>query len=150
MAKRKLLALIGTIAVAAATGCGSSSEATVSGVVTLDGNPIPKGGMISFVPAAQGTQSYAMSDDSGGYEVYTGRTEGLRAGEYKVTVVAREKSALTMAADGGPPPPGKEITPRWYAYPDSSGLSFKVEPGSNEINLELTSQPPAGWQARGR
>lgn len=149
MAKQKLLMLFGTLAVAAVAGCGSSSEATVSGMITLDGNPIPKG-MISFVPAAQGTQSYATSDESGSYEVFTGRTEGLRAGEYTVTVVAREMPTLTKTADGGPPPPGKALTPRWYAYPDSSGLSFKVEPGSNEINLELTSQPPAGWQSRGR
>jgi hypothetical protein len=149
MAKQKLLMLIGSIAVATATGCGSSTEATVTGIVTLDGNPIPKG-MISFVPANEGTQAYAMSDESGNYEVYTGRVEGLRAGEYKVTVVARKQPTITKTADGGPAPPGEAITPRWYAYPDFSGLSFNIEAGSNEINLQLTSQPPAGWQGRGR
>jgi hypothetical protein len=25
-----------------------------------------------------------------------------------------------------------------------------VEPGSNEIDIELTSQPPPGWKPRGR
>lgn len=149
MYKRKILMLIGSVAVAAATGCGSSSEATVSGIITLDGNPIPKG-MISFIPATDGTQAYAMSDESGNFEVYTGRVEGLRTGEYKVTVVARKQPTVTKTADGGPAPPGEAITPRWYAYPDSSGLLFNVESGSNEINLQLTSQPPAGWQSRGR
>ena len=45
-------------------------------------------------------------------------------------------------------PPGKLITPMWYRSKESSGLTYNVESGSNEINLELKSQPPAGWNAR--
>lgn len=125
-------------------GCGGPYDASVAGLVTLDGNPIPTGS-ISFVPSQGGPLAYAIVNESGSYEVQTGSVTGLPAGEYKIAVMAR-KSSTTRSADGGPPPPGEEITPRWYASPETSGLIFNVEPGSNEINLELTSQPPAGWQ----
>lgn len=126
------------------SGCGGPYDATVIGLVTLDGEPISTG-TISFIPASGGAQGYAMVELSGSYEVYTGREAGLLPGDYKVTVVAREPST-SPSEDGGPPPPGKPITPRWYASPQTSGLTFNVQPGSNEINLELSSTPPAGWQ----
>ena len=127
-------------------GCGgSSSEATVQGVVTLDGAPVPAGS-ISFVPSTGGTQAYAMSDESGAYEAYTGRKPGLRTGEYKVTVVARKKPQVNQTEAGGPAAAGDSITPRWYASPETTSLAIKVEPGSNEVNLELTTQAPAGWR----
>jgi hypothetical protein len=125
-------------------GCGGPYDASVAGVVTLDGNPVPTGA-ISFVPENGGPQAYAMVKSSGEYEVYTGREAGLPPGQYKVAIVARE-SSTTLSEGGGPPPPGKAITPRWYASPQTSGLNFQVEPGSNDINLELTSTPPSGWQ----
>jgi len=129
------------------TGCGgSNNEATVQGVVTLDGAPVPAGS-ISFVPAGGGTQAYAMSDESGNYEAYTGREAGLKPGQYRVTVVARERPATNHTETGAPAPAGASITPRWYASPETSGLSFDVKPGSNEINLDLNSQPPAGLPA---
>ena len=147
-----LIALGSAVALISAIGCGSSTEATVQGVVTLDGNAVPKC-MISFVPLQPGPQVYAVSDNSGNYEVYTGREAGLKAGEYTVAVVARKRSALQKTELGGPAPSGEAVTPRWYASPDTSGLTFTVKPGSNDINLELNSSPPAGWRdpdAKGR
>lgn len=129
-------------------GCGGPYDATVVGMVTLDGNPIQTGS-ISFVPSSGGPQGYALVDQSGNYEVFTGREAGLPAGQYNVSVVARE-SSTTRSEDGGPPPPGKAITPQWYASPTTSGLEFTVESGSNEIDLQLTTQPPAGWKTGGR
>jgi hypothetical protein len=131
---------------AGVVGCGgASSESTVQGVVTLDGAPVPAGS-ISFVPSAGGTQAYAMSDESGNYEAYTGRKPGLRPGEYKVTVVARKKPEVNQTEAGGPATAGESITPRWYASPETTSLAIKVEPGANEANLELTTQTPAGWR----
>jgi hypothetical protein len=131
---------------AGVVGCGGSgSEATVEGMVTLDGAPVPAGS-ISFVPSAGGTQAYAMSDESGNYEAYTGRKPGLRPGEYKVTVVARQKPQVNQTEAGGPAAAGESITPRWYASPETTSLAISVEPGANDINLELSSQAPAGWR----
>jgi hypothetical protein len=127
-------------------GCGgTSNQATVEGVVTLEGAAVPSGS-ISFVPASGGTQSYAMSDASGNYEVYTGREAGLKPGDYTVTIVARERPAVNQTESGGPAPAGAAITPAWYASPETSGLKFTVAPGANEINLELSKQAPAGWR----
>lgn len=142
---RTVLVSCVAFALGALIGCGGSSEATVQGIVTLDGSPIPTGS-ISFNPSVSGVPAYAMVTESGGYEVFTGREPGLKAGEYTVTVVARKQPPVRETATGGPAPPGEAITPRWYASPATSGLTFNVEPGSNEINLELTSTPPAGWQ----
>ncbi len=128
-------------------GCGGVYDASVQGVVTLDGNPVPTGA-ISYVPTNGGPQAYALVDQAGNYEVFTGREAGLPPGEYGVTVVSR-KSSTTPSAGGGPPPPGEPITPRWYASANTSGLKFNIEPGSNDIDLKLTTQPPAGWQEPG-
>ncbi len=143
--KRKyVLAYCSISLISGLVGCGGPYDASVQGIVTLDGNAIPTGA-ISFVPSTGGPQAYAHIEESGNYEVYTGRESGLPSGEYNVTVVAR-KPSTTLSEGGGSPPPGEAITPRWYASTKTSGLSFKVEPGSNKINLELTSTPPAGWQ----
>lgn len=137
------------VALAGTAGCGGPYDAAVSGIVTLDGKAVPRG-TVSYQPVAGGPAAYAAIGDGGLYEVRTGREEGLPSGEYDVTVTANEPATERQTAKGGPPPPGKPITPPWYRSKETSGLRFNVTPGSNEINLELTSQPPAGWNPRGR
>jgi hypothetical protein len=130
-------------------GCGGTFDSSVSGVVTLDGNAVPRG-TVSFQPKAGGPAAYAQINEDGSYSVRTGREDGLPPGEYYVTVAANELPTVSQTAQGGPPPPGKPITPLWYRTKNTSGLSYVVEPGSNEINLELTTQPPAGWNPQRR
>ena len=128
-------------------GCGGPYDAGVSGVVTLDGQNLTRG-TVSFNPVAGGPAAYARIDEGGNYSLRTGRDEGLPSGEYQATVIATEPPPVQATAQGGPPPSGKPITPMWYRSKDTSGLSFTVVPGSNEINLELTTQPPVGWSSR--
>jgi hypothetical protein len=128
-------------------GCGSTYDAAVSGVVSLDGKTIPRG-TVSFQPKAGGAIAFGRIDENGAYVLRTGREDGLPPGDYYVTVSANEPPAVSQSKGGGPPPLGKSITPLWYRSKDTSGLSFLVESGSNEINLELKSQPPAGGLAR--
>jgi hypothetical protein len=127
-----------------AAGCGGTYDSSVHGTVTLDGTNLTSG-IVAFYPATGGPAAYAYIGGGGEYVVRTGREEGLPSGEYGISVTANEPSASATRADGGPPPPGKMITPAWYRSKDTSGLQRTVEPGDNEINLELTSQPPAGW-----
>jgi hypothetical protein len=130
-------------------GCGGPYDSTVSGVVTLDGKVVPRG-TVAYQPSAGGPAAYARIEENGAYVVHTGREEGLPSGEYSVTVTANEPPAVTQTQSGGPPPPGKPITPPWYRTKNTSGLNFTVSPGDNEINLELKTQPPPGWNPRRR
>jgi hypothetical protein len=138
--------LFGALAVA---GCDGAYDATASGIVTLDGNIVPRG-TVAFHPVAGGPAAYARIEKNGGYVVRTGREVGLPPGEYFVTVAANEAPTVAQTAQGGPPPPGKPITPAWYASRNSSGLKVVVESGDNELNLELNSTPPPGWNPVGR
>ena len=133
------------MAVATLVGCGGSYDSTVKGIVTLDGNAVPRG-TVSFVPQGSGPAAYGLIQSDGAYSVHTGREEGLPPGQYTVTVAANEASTTERGKDGGPPPVGKAITPAWYRDPSTSGLSFEVKSGGNEINLPLNSKAPAGWK----
>jgi hypothetical protein len=127
------------------SGCGGAFDATVNGIVTLDGNVVPRGGVL-FQPQSAGSSAYGIIQPDGSYSLHTGREEGLPPGQYVVTVAANERSGVKETKDGGPPPIGKAITPAWYNSPTSSGLVFEVKPGDNDINLELKSAPPPGYK----
>lgn len=127
------------------SGCGGPYDASVSGVVTLDGQIVPRG-TVAFHPTDGGPVAYAPIRSDGSYVVRTGREEGLPSGPYQVTVMSNELPAQLETKEGRPQPPGKAITPPWYCSKETSGLQFTVEPGTNEIDLRLTSQPPPGWK----
>jgi hypothetical protein len=129
-------------------GCGGPYDSYVSGTATLDGSPLPRG-TVSFNPSQPGPASYGVILSDGKYLIKTGREEGLPSGEYTVTVVAREESIPDDSGKGLPPKAGKTITPPWYLSKATSTLKFTVEPGSSEINLELTSEPPPNWKPPG-
>lgn len=120
------------------SGCGAGLEASVSGMVTLDGKAL-NSGYVTFSSDTPDTGGSASGQirSGGGYQVQAGRTGGLPAGRYRVTVIAREESRPNP--NGGPPAPGKLMTPGKYAKADSSGLIVDVEPGKNVINLDLAS-----------
>jgi hypothetical protein len=86
-----------------------------------------------------------MIEPDGKYKLRTGREEGLKSGAYTATVAANEVSTA-RGKNGGPPPMGKSITPDWYRDPATSGLTFNVEPGDNEFNIDLTTTAPPGWK----
>lgn len=132
-------------ALLSAIGCGGAYDSTVTGAVTLDGEPVPKGA-VAFLPDSGGPPAYAQIDASGNYEVFTGTEAGLPSGSYSVTVVSREPPKTERSELGGPPPPGQALTPPWYGLVQYSPLKFQVESGHNDINLELTTTPPPGWK----
>jgi hypothetical protein len=133
--------LIATLILVSTVGCGGVYDSSVSGVVTLDGKPLPRG-TVAFNPES-GPPAYGQINSTGEYTVMTGREEGLPAGSYVVTVVSNE-APTELGKDGAPPPAGKPITPPWYRSKQTSGLNYSIEAGSNEINIELSSNPPAG------
>lgn len=110
----------------------------VSGVVTLDGNPLPRG-EIQFEPDAsaggKGASAVGTIDASGHYELTTAGVKGAIIGPHVVTVTARavpkdETDTLPMS-----------LIPEKYSIPDSSGIKKEVTAGApNVINIELTSK----------
>lgn len=145
---KAVAAVVGSFAIAALAGCGGAYDATAHGVVTLDGKAVPRG-TVSFHPVTGGPPAYAMIDDDGSYAIRTGRESGLPAGDYAVSVTANEAPKTNQSDKGGPPPPGKDITPAWYRMKETSGLKYTVNPGSNEINLELTTKPTTSAKSQG-
>ncbi len=136
-----VVAMVGLLASIA--GCGGPYNSSAKGVVTLDGTTLPSG-WVTFYPTAGGPPASGRIDESGSFTMQTGSSFGLPSGEYQVTVIANEPPKTLRSKDGGPPPAGKQLTPAWYGVKEKSGLSASVKPGSNRIDLDLTSKPPAG------
>ncbi|MFW5693097.1 MAG: hypothetical protein ACOCWL_02675 [Thermoguttaceae bacterium] len=112
--------------------------AQVSGTVTLDGTPLPRG-TVQFVPdASQGTQGPPAVGNIGPDGRYTLQTAGVRGaliGHHKVRVEARAEPKNEM--DTLPP----SLIPERYNSEQTSGLTVEVTAeGRNEHNLELTSR----------
>lgn len=122
------------------TGCGNELP-TLTGKVTLDGNPPPEdlgSGTISFTHVDGGSTAFANIQPDGSYEAKTGAAEGLKPGRYKVRVAA--------VIGAVPPPSPDNPSPRinfWHPQrynTENSGLEVEVEPGSNVYDIELKSQ----------
>ncbi len=117
------------------SGCGSPHQSSATGKVTLDGKPLDRG-TVTFHPLGEGAAAYSAIRPGGGYEIKTGSLEGLASGEYAVTVVATRPPA-----GAGEEVIGELITPVRYGTIEESDLRFTVTSGSNQINLELLSEP---------
>ena len=116
-------------------GCGGPYDATAYGTVTVNGDRLSSG-TVAFNPVSPGPPAMSAVESDSTYSIKTGQETGLAPGEYVVTVIASERN-LQSSPGGGPPIPGKMLTPLRYSAVSTSGLRFTVERGSNEINLEL-------------
>ena len=116
------------------SGCGRSLGAGVSGTVTVDGKPLPKGTVV-FHPVAGGATVYAEIGTGGAYRLQTGANKSLAPGDYIVTVAAFSR----------PLEPGMSqeqieaarLSPIKYGSKETSGLKFTVVPGSNRIDIAM-------------
>ena len=122
-------------------GCESTLPATVSGTITIDGQPLTGhiAGEVMFHPTGGGAAALAPLESDGGFTVSTGSTKGLEPGTYDVTV---------RVAETDPEPPGgyesapaqRPLSPGRYGIRDKSGLSADVKEGKNEFNFDLKSK----------
>jgi hypothetical protein len=125
------------------TGCRPAGEPLlpVSGRITLDGRPLPRGSVTlrSEPTGATWHQPTGTIDKPGEYVVYTNGRPGAPAGSYRVTVFATE---TTTAADGTAHPGlPKSLIPLRYNQPEQSPLRLTVatKPPPNGYDLELKS-----------
>jgi hypothetical protein len=123
-----------------ATGCESRPYglAPVSGVVTLDGKPVP-GSSVSFQPQGTSTNpgpgSVGKCDESGRYELETIRREpGAVPGPHAVRIYSPKKAVVGESA-----PPEKELFPPKYNF--QTELTFTVpEEGTTAADFKLTTK----------
>jgi hypothetical protein len=137
---RRVLAPLLLVSVAA-WGCGSDGPplARVSGVVTLDGQPLPRG-TVQFAPdslkGTDGPTGIGPIDAQGRYEIETLGRRGAVVGSHVVGVVACEQVDLNQTSYA------PSLIPLSYNDPLTSGLTAEVVKGRHsEVNLELKSKP---------
>ncbi|MBO0697846.1 MAG: carboxypeptidase regulatory-like domain-containing protein [Zavarzinella sp.] len=126
--------------VLAVAGCGGSTG-RVSGVVTLDGQPL-EGATVSFSPVSAGEVggSTGKTDAKGRYTLRTvlGDSPGAAVGKHKVTI------SLYRENPNNPDQAGKELVPPRYSDPARTELTFDVPAGgTDKANFELMSPQPA-------
>jgi hypothetical protein len=169
---RAVCATVVGFAVSVAVGCGGPvgpDTEPVSGVVTLDDQPV-EGARVVFAPTTGGgTAASAITDAQGRFKLTTANPgDGAVPGQYAVgisktegenvvdvsTEGMSEQEAMEAAAkayysseaykDTGNPDAKtevKELLPVKYKNPGESGLKADVAPGGqNEFTFELTSE----------
>lgn len=120
-------------------GCRQSEyESTVTGTVTLDGQPLDHGTVVFKPVGGMSNPATGAIDSKGQYFLETTKEEGLSPGEYNVSVSSYEIDPDRPI--GERQMDAKLLTPLKYASPQTSGLSYTVEPGANSIDLELSSE----------
>jgi hypothetical protein len=139
----------------ALAGC-ARTKAPVSGSVKYKGKALPSG-VVSFVSSDNQVASGQIGAD-GSYSIpavtvgpakvsVQVATPGKRSmmmgppgGEKKMTSAGpkdmAERSAITTGEGAGTPVAVVQI-PLEYANPDTSGLTFTVQPGANTFNIDL-------------
>lgn len=125
-------------------GCNSGPDlpplAPVRGVVTLDGDPLPRGN-VQFIPDTDrgngGPTATATIGPDGSYTLATAGEEGAMVGWHKVRILSQQPPKDETDTD----PPS--LIPLRYTRPEQSGLSYEVQAiEENVINIELSKQPP--------
>lgn len=129
--------LFGAIAILVGGCGGTSQEAEVSGTVMLDGKPIGPG-VVVFSPIEGKSPATGSIQVDGSYAMKTSREMGLAAGKYRASVSVREMPAHVNP--GERVPPGKLLIPEKYEISTTSGLEYDVNPGSNTIDIDLSSK----------
>jgi len=117
----------------AMSGCNRGSGASVSGTVTLDGNPLDEA-TITFVPATGGQRQAAWAPVAGGKYAIDSASD-LGTGQFRVEI--RAVRTLSDKANSNEPTlmTAKDIVPG--KYNTKSELTAEITPGKNVVNFEL-------------
>ena len=133
---------IGAIfALAMIAGCGPPSNmGYVTGVVTLEGEPVGNASVI-FYPEG-GRPSVAMSKNDGSYElIFTRSKMGALVGQHKVTVMQEDPDDPVPGEAPSDEPPFKKVNiPRKYTDQEKTDLTATVVNGSNVFDFDLKSK----------
>lgn len=127
-------------------GCDSGpGTVSVSGKVTIDGEPAPEGVRVNFEPTgAEGETATGVVDASGNYTLYTGSQghEGAMPGQYTVYLSPPPEGGEAYMSEPGsgsgvPGVPGPGPIPPEYISAQSSPEKVEVTSGDNTIDIEI-------------
>jgi hypothetical protein len=114
-------------------GCGKPEHpevGRVSGVVTLDGQPLSEA-TVMFQPT-NGRASIATTDSAGKYSLlYLDGVPGAKLGSHSVII------RTEIPGEDGQPPIAKEKLPK--KYHEATELTAEVKPGTNTFDFALQS-----------
>ena len=119
-------------------GCSSSSgpaTGEVQGKVMFKGSPVTEG-TVTFLNPKEGGSGEGTLGPNGAYTI----PNKLNVGEYVVVVTPPMHIVDTDPGKSPPAPVEKPAPniPRKYRQQGTTTLKFKVEPGKNEANFDLT------------
>lgn len=159
MKKFAILAVVAAT-VCATLGCGSGANLddlnSVSGVVTLDGEPVADAS-ITLYPTAEGARSAGcLSDEKGEFKFQTLQAnDGVADGEYKVVVTKKvelnpyteeEYKKLNESGashkklfPGRPEPSFEDALPKKYGNVETTDLTLTINGGAKGVKIEMTS-----------
>src|SRR4051812_16612728 len=140
MSARSIGSLLLLVALSFTGGCGNGL-ASVSGTVTLDGQPVIGGqekyGTVSFSrDGGGGATGVAIIDSSGHYQLKTGSQSGVEPGTYQVAISIKR---ITPGPNEYAETKATLISPAKYGSVPTSGLRAEVKQGRNTIDFDLVS-----------
>jgi hypothetical protein len=120
--------------------------ARVSGTVTYQGKPVPKGAIAFVATDPSRPNATGKLDANGYYRLQTREAaDGAQLGDYDVTISSRDDTPMNIGGQNivpqfVPKTPAKprRLTPEKYEDPKKSGLRRTVKSGSNTFDFELT------------
>lgn len=135
-------------------GCSGGTDfgpmGSISGRLTMDGQPLAEGTQLLFMQMDAGYAAFGQTDAEGNYRIVWAR-EGDRKSEvptgvYKVliqppAVVDTEAMSAEEMLEGNydDAEPAAPAFPKRYQQHSTSGLEYTVTEGDNEINIDLSS-----------
>jgi len=131
--------VLAIVASLAAPGCGRSGPelAPVSGKVTYNGKPVPRGTITFSTDDPKGRNATGVIGPNGTYILQTEEPgDGAQLGEYRVSIAAHEDDVVLDYVPAKPVLP-KRLIPEKYENPDTSDLKATVKSGSNDIPFDL-------------
>jgi hypothetical protein len=133
---RAAFALLALLALFGA-GCGQQTG-VVSGKVTIEGKPLPRG-LITFLSDVGNKDAFNAAIIDGEY-----RTAAIPCGHAKIMILPTEGPPKSEKGGGNDLQPGarpaaaaKPVVADRYQDPDTSGFEITVKPGDNDFNADL-------------
>ena len=138
-AGRRIGFLAAVAAALAGAGCGGGpTMGRVSGTVSAGGKPLDAGTVTFIATDGQRPNATGAIQPGGSYKLQTAEPgDGAVVGEYHVAITDVDSTAYNTDLPGAPVAKPKSAIPSTYQDAKTSGLTARVERGSNKFDFDL-------------